>query len=249
MLLCPSPQVTGANNPAVPLVLQIGKLLSNGGELLTSESSGNAVVYEVEILSQDSNGVQLPPLVAKIAKESTGRMLSKEAGFYERLRSLQGVVTPRCYGYFRTFVNLQETYIIPWDTNPDKTVFPRSGFSVYNLPHPAASLNILLLERLGRPLNQIPRLEHRDSLPLQLDAMVTAVSRFSVIHMDIAGRNVLEASTAPLDSATINTGHGPYDWRIIDWEHAITEKEYGADILTRMKDDNDYMLRYELQWD
>ncbi|KAI0670096.1 hypothetical protein C8Q78DRAFT_168174 [Trametes maxima] len=53
--------------------------------------------------------VQLPPLVAKIAWQS----------------SLQGAAIPRCYGYLRGLVNLQETYFIPWDYDPDKTVFAR----------------------------------------------------------------------------------------------------------------------------
>ncbi|KAI0651045.1 hypothetical protein C8Q79DRAFT_921914 [Trametes meyenii] len=242
----PSPKdsETSANETAAPLILQIGKSLSNEGEL--TESSGNSIVYEVEAVSQ--NGIQLPPIVAKLAKETTGRTLSREAGFYDTLRDLQGVVIPRCYGYFRTFVSLQETYIIPWDTNPDaKTVFPRVGFSVYNLPHPAASLNILLLERLGRPLNQITRLgKYRDSLYLQLEAMVTAVSRFGIVHMDIAGRNVLEASTTPLDPATIDTSHGPYNWRIIDWGCATTEQDFQGNILSRMKYDTEHMLTYEL---
>ncbi|KAI0673248.1 hypothetical protein C8Q78DRAFT_1077522 [Trametes maxima] len=242
------PKETGANETTTPLILQLGKLLSNEGEL--SESSGHSIVYEVEVLSQD--GVQLvPPMVAKIAKESTGRKLSREAGFYERLRSLQGVIIPRCYGYFRRFINLQEVYIIPWDSNPDETVFPRTGFSVYNLPHPAASLNILLLERLGRPLDQISRLgKYRGSLRSQLSAMVSTVSEFDVFHMDIAGRNVLEASTTPLDPGTVDTSHGPYNWRIIDWECADTSPERDLN-RSYMVHDVKHMLEYELPgiWD
>ncbi|KAI9068172.1 hypothetical protein FKP32DRAFT_177817 [Trametes sanguinea] len=97
--------------------------------------------------------LRLPPLVAKISFEKKGLWLWEEACIYRTLESLQGVIMPRCYGYYRRFVNLQETSIIPWSP---KEAFPRSQetFDIFNMPNTHANLSILLLERLGNPPRQ-----------------------------------------------------------------------------------------------
>ncbi|CDO75705.1 hypothetical protein BN946_scf184493.g3 [Trametes cinnabarina] len=74
----------------------------------------------------------------------------REAGMYRALEDLQGSILPRCFGYFRRFVNLQEMRITPWDPRA-KFPRPESTFDAFKMPHTHASLNILLLEKLGKP--------------------------------------------------------------------------------------------------
>ena len=81
--------------------------------------TGRSTVYEVSeavVLSADDTpipGLRLPPLVAKIAKETTGRNLYHEAGMYRSLDSVRSNILARCYGYFRGSVNLRELVIKP----------------------------------------------------------------------------------------------------------------------------------------
>lgn len=124
------------------------------GELICSGRAG--WVYEIKVITTpDKFTPELPPLVIKIAKQSEGRRVSEEAGVYEQLREFQGRFIPQSYGYFRRPVNLQELTVMPWDPT---CTFPRSEdtFDIYNMPHPCASLNLFLMERLG------PSLEDHD---------------------------------------------------------------------------------------
>ena len=107
-------------------------------------------VFEVDV--RGDPGFQIPPLVIKVALEGHGRRLAEEAAMYTHLRPLQGVVIPRCYGYFRCYVNRQQHAVMPWEMEVD---FPRQ-FDEFRMPHQMESLNILLLERLGRHVAKKP---------------------------------------------------------------------------------------------
>ena len=112
-------------------------------------------VYTVSVdLSRTSpmaSQIDLPrEMVIKIAGQTSGASLAKEAAAYNYLQCLQGIVIPRCYGYFRQTVNLQEYIVMPWDSQC-KTKFPRrrEDLDIFNMPNSCASLNILLLEYVG----------------------------------------------------------------------------------------------------
>ncbi|KAH9886660.1 hypothetical protein C8Q73DRAFT_714804 [Cubamyces lactineus] len=187
--------------------------------------TGRSAVYEVSeavVLSVDNTpipGLRLPPLVAKIARETTGRNLHHEAGMYRLLDSVQGIIVARCYGYFRGSVNLRELVIKPWDPHAK---FPRSEdtFDIFRPPNPYASLGILLLEKLGPPASTLR------TVPIgmleQLQEMVRTLVELDVTHEDLYGRNVLHAPDPECGETT--SGHGDsgkpytYQWRIIGLE-------------------------------
>ena len=113
-------------------------------------------VYIVSVdfsLSESSPQTSQIPrkMVIKIAGQTAGMSLAKEAAAYNHLLCLQGTVIPRCYGYFRETINLQEYVVTPWDP---QCKFPRSceDLDIFNMPNSCASLNILLFECVGENL-------------------------------------------------------------------------------------------------
>ncbi|RPD63496.1 hypothetical protein L227DRAFT_391676 [Lentinus tigrinus ALCF2SS1-6] len=120
----------------------------------------DTALYSVRPLNPDQYPYCIPPLVIKVAAQREGRRIYNEANMYKALESVQGLVVPRCYGYFRVAVNQYETTILPW--NPECR-FPRDvdRLDVFRPPHPSASLNILLLEQVGKriPIGSVP-LDH-----------------------------------------------------------------------------------------
>ncbi|KAI0633185.1 hypothetical protein C8Q77DRAFT_1158591 [Trametes polyzona] len=189
----------------IELALDLGEELYRGE---ASSSTPVAGIYDVTVVSKHAD-IEIPPLVAKVSKQTQGRWLSNEAGVYKLLEPFQGTIVPRCYGYFRCHVNLQTMTVVPW--NPD-CQFPRGEFDIYDMPHPCATLNILLLEKLGRPLSAlgVERMDNKDkaSIGKELLEMFMKTAHYGVGHVDIALENVLEAPA--------NAGPG-YRFRIVDW--------------------------------
>ncbi|KAI0350543.1 hypothetical protein OH77DRAFT_1430877, partial [Trametes cingulata] len=106
------------------------------------------------MIDEESCPFYVPPLVIKVAPLRLGKRLAREAAWYEGLRCMQGVSLARCFGYFRREVDQRKIVVAPWD--PD-CKFPRTeeDFDIFDLPHPSASLNVLLLERLGSPIDDV----------------------------------------------------------------------------------------------
>ena len=119
-------------------------------------------VYSARPLYPEQYPYYIPPFVIKVAAQREGKRIYREACMYKALESVQGLVVPRFYGYFRTTVNQYERTILAWDP---QCKFPRdpAKFNIFRPPHPAASLNILLLEEVGDriPEGTIPRKEVR----------------------------------------------------------------------------------------
>lgn len=67
------------------------------GAKLGSGRSG--VVYEAQVVNNELRP-RLPPLVVKIARPSQRDDIEREKFFYDHLEPLQGVILPRCYGWF-----------------------------------------------------------------------------------------------------------------------------------------------------
>ncbi|KAL1943371.1 hypothetical protein VTO73DRAFT_4446 [Trametes versicolor] len=196
------------------------------GELIGAGSSG--WVYAVEVIpSYPGCSFSTPPLVVKVAKQTGGRRISEEAEAYDQLRGAQGTATGICYGYFRRSVNLQELSIPPWD--PECT-FPRSKetFDVHDMPNPCASLSVLLLQRLGKSLQDTVDPSRSDSLrnipPEVLREQLLEMCRglfppFDLVHLDIRPENILRASlTAPALTSSSDTSNPANPWRLVDWE-------------------------------
>lgn len=127
-----------------------GEFDVNFGDL--PECIGRAV-YSVSVdmarSSPDVSQFQIPPLIIKVASERGGRHVAEEAAMYDHLLCLQGSVIPRCYGYFRRVVNLHDYVVVPWLPNCE---FPRSkaDLDIFKMPNSHASLNVLLLEGVGK---------------------------------------------------------------------------------------------------
>ncbi|KAJ3008345.1 hypothetical protein NUW54_g3187 [Trametes sanguinea] len=163
----------------------------------------------------------LPPLVAKIALERWGRSLCEEAEMYRALAILQGIIMPRCYGYYRRFVNLQTTSITPWCPND---TFPRSAtFDIFRMPNSCASLNILLLEKLGRPPRPDPVSRSVPSgLLEQWTEMGDILTCLGPIPLLPQLTRAPKSESEPTEATTREKilSYSPYMWRIIDWEFA-----------------------------
>ncbi|KAJ2989724.1 hypothetical protein NUW54_g8691 [Trametes sanguinea] len=208
--------------------------LTIGNEPMHEGRNANVYAVEKATVRRSSDGStpscasSLPPLVAKIAHERNGENVYKEAQMYSLLQSLQGVIVPRCYGYYRDFVNLQETSIIPWSPEEE---FPRSEttFNIFQMPNTRASLNIVLLERLGEP----PRRSKSapPGLREQWVDMVKILAALGIYHADLTPVNIVEATPLSASEAvykppslTLPSGDecevGRYDWRLIDFEAA-----------------------------
>ncbi|KAI0325279.1 hypothetical protein GY45DRAFT_1364614 [Cubamyces sp. BRFM 1775] len=223
------------------------------GSPLVEPGESPTCVYEVNegaILTPDGKIVALlpSPLVAKIALEGKGHQVYYEAGMYDYMESLQGRVIPRCYGYFRQQVNLQELRILPWETKPTS----KKTWNIFRLPHTCASLNILLLERLGEPVDLTAPVP--PNFREHMTKMIRELADIEVLHKDLFARNILWArpggfsSEAPSPSGTAQDGPSSttdYHWRIIDWYDAEFS-DRGASVLRGgMMNSLDTMIEYD----
>ncbi|KZV85873.1 hypothetical protein EXIGLDRAFT_775141 [Exidia glandulosa HHB12029] len=62
----------------------------------------SGIVFEAEQVAPDGDASKFvfPPLVVKVVRPGRCMSLAREAWFYDHLECLQGVVLPRCYGWF-----------------------------------------------------------------------------------------------------------------------------------------------------
>ncbi len=139
------PQSTLTPHGDIELQLELGDALQE------SEYPDIHAVYKVNVLGfgiGESRDMYIPPLVLKVAAEKRGRSVAEEGGMYNHLESLQGVVIPRCYGYFQTLVDHTKMTVLPWDGD---CVYPRdeTKFDIFRMPNAHACLSVLLLEQVG----------------------------------------------------------------------------------------------------
>ncbi|KAF9474181.1 hypothetical protein BDN70DRAFT_842664 [Pholiota conissans] len=98
-------------------------------ELTESISEGRVgLTYSAEVI-RDTADLNLPDLCIKLVKPKYGRSLAREAWFYEQLArepGYEGVVTPRCFGFFtvplkgcRDIDGQPVTHIKPWESITD----------------------------------------------------------------------------------------------------------------------------------
>ncbi|KAH9910560.1 uncharacterized protein B0H18DRAFT_1068006, partial [Fomitopsis serialis] len=167
---------------------------------------GHHHVYRVvpRTSHESSQAFTYPPMVIKVSveSESDGQGLAKEAAMYDHLISLQGSVIPRCYGYFTR---------------------PSSLFgNIWLMPNANASLSILLLEFVGRPVSDYYGLGQ--DLREDLYDMYKDLCELGIYHHDLRHENVLcvdeDSGLEGLPSlASPRTGR-VYGFRIIDLETA-----------------------------
>ena len=137
----PPPVIEPHPRSSSEIHLLLGDMLSQGD-------------YHSVFSVSSSTGVLYSRMVIKISAEGEGRRLANEAAMYDYLRPLQGIVIPKCYGYFRTFVDLIDNVVTSWSSTD--LSFPRSkdSLDIFRMPNANASLNILLLEHVGTRVNK-----------------------------------------------------------------------------------------------
>lgn len=174
----------------------------------------------------------IPPMVIKVSAETEGQNLAEEAAMYDYLQSLQGVVIPRCYGYFRCFVNLVEHVVIPWA--PEPCTFPRDKkLNMFRMPNQMASLNILLLEDAGEPLPDGMGPQQLEELRQDLLDMSEEICYSGIDYTDWRRSNILRAYEQPQGIAGLpsSKNNRTYKYRIIDLELASLSKANGPKAL------------------
>ncbi|KAI0760805.1 hypothetical protein C8Q74DRAFT_1372599 [Fomes fomentarius] len=187
------------------LVLKLGACLSQGERHL---------VFKVTPLNGEPWNI--PKLVLKVALEHQGRHLGNEAAMYKRLQALQGSVIPRCYGFFRRYVNLMEYMVKPW--GPEVT-YPRE-LDEFDLPNERATLTVLLLEQVGGHVSCAPVPK---GLKRALYDMDKELFNYGVYFGDWRYDNVVYAPKSPpglpsLPSPLLNR---VFKYRLIDLEDAV----------------------------
>ena len=65
-----------------------------------SGSGRSSIVHNVEILPTEPLLGHLPPLVLKVGRFERRAEIAREAWFYDEMECMQGVIVPRCYGWF-----------------------------------------------------------------------------------------------------------------------------------------------------
>ena len=144
------PQV---NLPSDPLPGDVRATLDlNVGDLVWRND--RHAVYNVQVERLDPPAFYVPPLVIKLAiSQSEGHCsLAEEAGMYGHIEKLQGVVAPRCYGYFTTSPSSGAVWF--YDPPPAPERFQSWG--LYAERTACRQMEILLLEKVGEhlPLRQ-----------------------------------------------------------------------------------------------
>ena len=67
-------------------------------------------MHNVEIIPTEPLPGHLPPLVLKAGCFKRRAEIAREAWFYDEMECLQGVVVPRCYGWFETELTERQSF-------------------------------------------------------------------------------------------------------------------------------------------
>ena len=124
-------------------------------------SGRTSIVHDAEILPTKPLPEHLPPLVLKVGRFNCRMEIAREAWFYDELECLQGVVVPRCYGWFEAELMEGQTYG-SWYTaghesgeesedleNLDPESWTKDSERLIEMTCSRNFVSVLLLERLG----------------------------------------------------------------------------------------------------
>jgi len=183
-------------------------------------------VHEVNVLPTIALPAHLPPLVLKVARSKRRAEIAREAWFYDELECLQGVVLPRCYGWFEaelaegqsfdrcTRVTGRSSYTEK--SNPEWR-FEKSK-QLTEMSHSRNYVSVLLLEKLGGKLPiGVPL---GDDLVKGIYDMYGEIGELGVDHRDIRYSNMLAAPEGP---TTLPSLPSPFTGRI--YTHRIIDIE------------------------
>ncbi|VDB83374.1 unnamed protein product [Peniophora sp. CBMAI 1063] len=183
------------------------------GSLLECGRTG----YVHAVSCEGPGALDVPELVAKISFPHLRPRLSREAWIYEDLRSLQGAVIPRCYGYFEA--QIPEGMVFMQECHRARRVPNLSGDFEVIVPN---IVGILLLERLSNerlPLN----VRFGKDWCNEIHDLYKEISESFVDVRDIAHGNIIRVSRSPhaLPSLPGRTTGRVFEWRVIDLEDCV----------------------------
>ncbi|VDC02395.1 unnamed protein product [Peniophora sp. CBMAI 1063] len=192
-------------NPKLPPKTGRCELHLELGELLGSGATG--VVHAVTSLE----GVDVP-LCVKIAFPSERAALSSEAWFYDDLQDIQGVVIPKCFGYFEKTLSLSTRLRISdhrsrfptWDNGADRGTIP-------------GRIGVLLLEKLSGEHLEL-HTQFRDDNSHAIYCLFLELSHRFVHHNDIRYDNILRVvpSGVPVPHRPTSQEQISSPWRLVD---------------------------------
>lgn len=160
-----------------------------------------------------SPDAKMPPIVVKLSRPGNDEAISEEAYRYEALRSLQGVVLPRCWGLFQA--NIQDKRVLGL-LNRDR----ENSLDSHWQPDTAVRgvTNMIILEKLGDPVHEgnIPAMSAED-IQLEISRMFKEFYRVGYMPTQCDVRQILSTlgSQEILPSLSSRQGH-TFDWKMVD---------------------------------
>ncbi|KAF9503790.1 hypothetical protein BS47DRAFT_1334772 [Hydnum rufescens UP504] len=223
--------VAALDRPRRPYVPRPPSTLPEPGDLHVNLTFGDkkgwgrsSFVHEVNVLPTTTLPAHLPPLVLKVARSKRRAEIAREAWFYDELECLQGVVLPRCYGWFEAELTEGQSFG-PWtatrksrDTENSNPEWRFKGSKLKEMSGSRNYVSVLLLEKLGDTLPMGVPLG--DELVKGLYDLFGEISELGVDHRDIRYSNILAAPEGPdtLPSLPSPFTGQVYTHRIIDIE-------------------------------
>ncbi|KAF9503791.1 hypothetical protein BS47DRAFT_1355858 [Hydnum rufescens UP504] len=211
-------------------------------QLIFGEEKGwgrSSFVHEVNVLPTTTLPAHLPPLVLKVARSKRRAEIGREAWFYDELECFQGVVLPRCYGWFEA--ELAEGQSFAHWTGPNRRssrtessnpewLFEGSR-QLKEMSHSRNYVSVLLLEKLG---GKLPRgVPLADELVKGIYDMYGEIAELGVDHRDIRYSNML---TAPQGPTTLPSLPSPFTGRI--YTHRMIDIEWVKGIVRSLPTDH-----------
>ncbi|KAF9505045.1 hypothetical protein BS47DRAFT_580721 [Hydnum rufescens UP504] len=225
--------VAARDRPPKPYIPRPTSTLPEPGDLhahlIFGEQKGwgrSSFVHEVNVLPTTTLPACLPPLVLKVARSKRRAEIAREAWFYDELECLQGVVLPRCYGWFEAELMEGQSFG-PWMTATRRSSDTESSNPEWRfkgskqLKEMSESRNyvsVLLLEKVGSTLPMGVPLA--DDLVQGIYDIFGEIAELGVDHRDIRYSNILAAPQGP---ATLPSVPSPFTGRI--YTHRIIDIE------------------------
>jgi len=198
-------------------------------QLILGEEKGwgrSSFVHEADVLPTTTLPAHLPPLVLKVARSKRRAEIAREAWFYDELECLQGVVLPRCYGWFEAELAEGQSFgpstratrrsSDTEESNPEWRF--KNSKQLTEMSHSRNYVSVLLLEKMGGKLPiGVPL---GDDLVKGIYDMFGEITELGVDHRDIRYSNMLAAPQGPTTLPSLPspfTGR-TYTHRIIDIE-------------------------------
>ncbi|KAF9505058.1 hypothetical protein BS47DRAFT_1354444 [Hydnum rufescens UP504] len=189
-------------------------------QLILGDEKGwgrSSFVHEVNVLPAATLPAHLPPLVLKVARSKRRAEIAREAWFYDELECLQGVVLPRCYGWFEAELAEGQSFSPSTratgrssdseDSNPEWRF--EDSKQLTEMSHSRNYVSVLLLEKMGGKLPiGVPL---GDDLVKGIYDMYGEIAQLGVDHRDIRYSNMLAAPQGP---ATLPSLPSPFTGRI-----------------------------------